>query len=191
MAMGLAAARMRLTPSLFARLHGKAATTLGVQDSASLRGARAAEFFADACAASATPGAAGLRATLLRRNAGLLAANVRLRQENERRRELAIALKQRSRQDRALLDESRRGEQNSRRLAHHLLNAQEDERTRLSLALQNDIAQSLIGLDVRLVALQREAQVPGGLENGIASVQQLVLDSQQSIRRIGRADGNP
>jgi len=78
-----------------------------------------------------------------------------------------------------------------RRLAHQVLAAQEDERKKISLELQNEIAQTLLGINVRLLSLKQEARSnTKGLRNEIASTQQLVVKSVKSVRRVAREFGS-
>ena len=74
-----------------------------------------------------------------------------------------------------------------RQLTHQVLAAQEDERKKISLELQDEIAQTLLGINVRLLSLKQEARSnTKGLKNEIASTQRLVVKSAQSVRRVAR-----
>jgi len=64
---------------------------------------------------------------------------------------------------------------------------QEDERKKISAELQNEIAQTLLGINVRLNSLKREfRQHRKGFKNEIASTQRLVVKSAKSICRFAR-----
>jgi signal transduction histidine kinase len=77
-----------------------------------------------------------------------------------------------------------------RQLTHQLLASQEEERKKISLELQNEIAQTLLGVNARLLSLKQEARInTRGLKNDIASTQQLVVKSAQSVRRFSREFG--
>ena len=68
-----------------------------------------------------------------------------------------------------------------RQLAHRVPLAQEEERKKISHELQDEIAQTLLGINVRLVSLKQEARSnTRGLKNEIASTQRLVLHSARS-----------
>ncbi len=68
-----------------------------------------------------------------------------------------------------------------------MLAAQEDERQNVSRELQDEIAQTLLGVNVRLLSLKQEARSnPKGLKNEIASTQRLVAKSARSVGRVGR-----
>jgi signal transduction histidine kinase len=85
------------------------------------------------------------------------------------------------------LAESLRLQKHLRELTHRMLTAQEVERTKLSHELQDDIAQTLLGLNVRLLSLKQEARSnTKGLKNEIASTQRLVVESAKSVRRFAR-----
>jgi signal transduction histidine kinase len=74
-----------------------------------------------------------------------------------------------------------------RQLTHQVLAAQEDERHKISHELQDEIAQTLLGINVRLLSLKQEARSnTRGLKNEIASTQRLVAKSAQSVRQAAR-----
>ncbi|HEX4343309.1 MAG TPA: histidine kinase, partial [Verrucomicrobiae bacterium] len=71
-----------------------------------------------------------------------------------------------------------------RQLTHKVLAAQEDERRKISHELQDEIGQTLLGINVRLLSLRQEARMNiKSLENEIASTQRLVIRSAKSVRR--------
>ena len=86
------------------------------------------------------------------------------------------------------LGESLQLQERLRKLTHRALAAQEDERKHISNELRDDIAQTLVGINVRLLTLKQ-----GGLgnlkvlKNDIASAQRLVVSSAKSVRRFARA----
>ena len=66
----------------------------------------------------------------------------------------------------------------------------EDERKIISRELQDEIAQTLLGINVRLLSLQQEARSNSrGLKKGIASTQRLVAKSVRSVGRAAREFG--
>jgi signal transduction histidine kinase len=74
-----------------------------------------------------------------------------------------------------------------RQLTHHVLAAQEDERKKISHELEDEIAQTLMGINVRLLLLKHAARSKAkGLKNQIASAQQLVVKSASLVRRLAR-----
>jgi signal transduction histidine kinase len=65
--------------------------------------------------------------------------------------------------------------------------AQEDERKKISQELRDEIAQNLLGINVRLSLLKQAARSKArGLKSEIASAQQLVLESATLVRRLAR-----
>lgn len=87
------------------------------------------------------------------------------------------------------LEESLRLQKRLRRLAHRVLAAQEDERRKISHELQDEIAQTLLGIKVRLLNLKTAARAGGNLAKEIASTQRLVVDSIQTINRFADVIG--
>jgi signal transduction histidine kinase len=82
------------------------------------------------------------------------------------------------------LKESLQLQEGLRQLTHQVLAAQEDERKKISRELQDEIAQTLLGINVRLLSLKQEARTnTKGLKNEIASTQRLVVKSAKSVRR--------
>jgi len=82
-----------------------------------------------------------------------------------------------------LLKESLQLQAGLRQLTHEVLASQEEERRKISLELQNEIAQTLLGINVRLLSLKQEAKLnTKGLQNEIANTRQLV---QNRLHRCG------
>ena len=74
-----------------------------------------------------------------------------------------------------------------RRLTHRVLTAQENERTKLSNKLRDEVAQNLLSINVQLLSLKRIAQgKTNGIKDEIASVQRLVVESVRSVRHLAR-----
>jgi hypothetical protein len=74
-----------------------------------------------------------------------------------------------------------------RQLTHRVLAAQEQARKNISRELQDEIAQTLLGINVRLLSLKRSDHCNTyGLQNEIASAQRLVVKSAKSVRRFAR-----
>jgi signal transduction histidine kinase len=86
-----------------------------------------------------------------------------------------------------VLKESLQLQKQLRRLTHQALVAQEDERKKSSHELRDEIAQTLLGLNVRLLLLKQTARSKAkGLKNEIASAQRLVVKSAALVRRLAR-----
>jgi len=128
-----------------------------------------------------------LNQTLRRRTMELAATNRQLQRGIIRRKTVESALKKSGEHYAKLLKDSLQVQEGLRELTHQVLAAQEDERQKISRELQDEIAQTLLGINVRLLSLKREARNnTNGLQNEIASTQQLVIDSAKSVRRSAR-----
>ena len=128
-----------------------------------------------------------LNVTLNRRTLELAAANRQLQRGILRRKSVEGALKKSGTHYTKLLKESLQLQEGLRQLTRQVLASQEEERRKISLELQNEIAQTLLGINVRLLSLKQEARNnTKGLKNEIASTQRLVVKSAQSVRRAAR-----
>lgn len=96
----------------------------------------------------------------------------------------------RGRDLRTCLEESLQLQKRLRQLTHRVLEVQEQERTSISRVLQDEIAQTLLGINVRLLSLKKEARTNGrGFKSEIVSTQRLVAESARSVRRAARRIG--
>ena len=182
-----------------ARIHEDALATLEASGSRDGFIKRTEIFFAEAitpiekthrAALKANVRLGQLRQTLGRRTADLAASHRFLKQDVVRRKAAEQALKKSGEHSKKLLKESRRLEKHLQRLTHRILSAQEDKRKKISLNLHDEIAQTLLGINVRLLTLKREAAIGvGGLKKEIASTQRLVDKSVKSIKRFAREFG--
>jgi PAS domain S-box-containing protein len=117
----------------------------------------------------------------------LAAANRELQREVTRRQVVEAALKQSERDQRKLLEQSRSMQEQLRRLSHQALQAQEDERKRISRELHDEITQTLVSISVHLETLARQATVnPVGLKNKIARTRRLVEESVNIVHQFAR-----
>lgn len=125
-----------------------------------------------------------------RRTMDLAASNRSLTQSIARRKTVEEALKKSGGQSTKLLEESRCLQAHLRRLTHQILSAQEDKRKKISHDLQDEIAQTLLGINVRMLTLQKEAAANAkGFKKEIASTQRLVDKAGKTIRRYAREIG--
>lgn len=77
-----------------------------------------------------------------------------------------------------------------RQLNHQILSAQENDRKKISGELHDETAQTLLGINVRLLSLKREALLNDKrLEKDIASTQRLVEKSAKTLFHLARALG--
>jgi len=110
----------------------------------------------------------------------LAASNRKLEEEIVRRRAVEKALKNSERYQRRL-------HWQLRQLSHQILRAGEEERKRISRELHDQVAQTLVGLNVHLESLSREATIrPEHLRERILSMQQLVGKSVEVVHQFAR-----
>jgi signal transduction histidine kinase len=179
-----------------ARIHERALTALELSNSKNRLSQRAEIFFTEAITPIVETHRAArqskialnrLNETLRRRTAELAARKRQLQRGIVRRKSVEAALKKSGEHYTRLLKESLQLQESLRQLTHQVLAAQEDERKNISLELQDEIAQTLLGINVRLLSLKQEARSNNkGLKNEIASTQRLVVRSARSVRRVAR-----
>jgi signal transduction histidine kinase len=115
----------------------------------------------------------------------LAASSRSLKQGIAQRKTVEEALKKSGEYNKALLEESLALQEHLRRLTHQILTAQEVERKKISHDLRDEIAQTLLGINVRLLTLKRA--VTGNratLKKEIANTQRLVQESVQAINQF-------
>ena len=197
--LGRRAAALDLETLDVVRIHEGALAALEASSSSDGVIKRAEIFFAEAITPIEETHRAALRAnarlsqltkTLGRRTVELAASNRSLKQGIVQRKTVEQALKKSGEHSRKLLKESRRLQKHLQRLTHQILSAQEDKRKKISRDLHDEIAQTLLGINVRLLALKREAAINAhGLKKEIVSTQRLVDKSVKSIKRFAREFG--
>jgi len=117
----------------------------------------------------------------------LSASNRKLKQEIARRQAVEKSLRKSERHQTRLLEQSRHMQEQLRNLSHQVLQAQEEERKRISRELHDVIAQTLTGINVRLATLKKEAALnTKGLDRNIARTQELVEHSVEIIHQFAR-----
>jgi PAS domain S-box-containing protein len=110
-----------------------------------------------------------------------------LNREIARRQTVEKALQKSEQHQSLMLKQSRDMQEQLRHLSHQILNAQEEERKRISRELHDEIAQTLVGINVHLAALTREAAGnPRGLQQKIARTQRLVEKSVGIVHLFAR-----
>ena len=179
-----------------ARIHEQAVATLDLSFSKNGINKRAKVFFAEVMTPIVETHHAArqskmelnrLNQTLHRRTLELAATNRQLQRGTVHRRSVEAALKKSGEHYTKLLKDSLHLQASLRQLTHQVLVSQEEERKKMSCELQDEIAQTLLGINVRLLSLKQEARTnTKGLKNEIASTQQLVVKSAKSVRRIAR-----
>jgi PAS domain S-box-containing protein len=120
-----------------------------------------------------------------RRAEAVDAANRELKQEIVRRKEVEKALKTSERYSRRLLARALELQKRLQHLSHQVLEAQEEERKRISRELHDEIAQVLTAVNFHLAALKKEA-VPNDKDfrRRIARTQRLVGRSVDIVHQF-------
>jgi signal transduction histidine kinase len=117
----------------------------------------------------------------------LAASNRSLNQGIAQCKVVEKALKQSRKHYQALLEESLGLQEYLRHLTHQVLTAQEAERKKISRELRDEIAQTLLGLNVRLLTLKKVAKGDrASIKKEIANTQRLVQDPIRSINEFAR-----
>jgi signal transduction histidine kinase len=197
--LGLQAVRLGLETLDVAKIHEATLATLEASSSRDGIIERAEIFFTEAvspiekthhAARKASADLSQVNKALDRRALDLAASNRSLKQSIVRRKTAEEALRRREVRSKKLLEESRRLQKHLQHLTHELLAAQEDKRKRISRDLQNEIAQTLLGINVRMLTLKREtAAGTERFKKDIASTQRLVDNSIKSIKQFAREFG--
>jgi signal transduction histidine kinase len=180
-------------------LKGIHARAVGGQVLAGDRAERAAGFLATvlrqrasrrAAARSKTVRLVRLNLVLRRRTRELAATRRQLQRGVARRKQVEQAFRTSNQEHARLLKEALRRQESLRQLTRRVLAAQEEERRSVTHELQDEVAQTLLGINVRLLALRQEAgRKTAALRAGLASTQRLVATSTRSVRRTGRKLG--
>jgi len=126
-----------------------------------------------------------VKKTLGQRTQALAAAQQKLQKGVLLRRDMEDAFVTSGRRHDQCLEESLQLQKRLRQLTHQVITAQEHERTKISHELQDEIVQTLVGINVRLLSLKQTARTnTKGLKNQIASTQRLVVRSAKSVRQF-------
>ncbi|HXI52038.1 MAG TPA: histidine kinase [Candidatus Saccharimonadales bacterium] len=122
-----------------------------------------------------------------RRMEDLAVSNRELQREIVRRQGVEEALRKSKRHQTGLVEQSHQMQEQLRHLSHQILQAQEEERKRISRELHDEITQTLVGINVRLASLARQAKLePERLRQQLAHTQRLVEKSVNSVRQFAR-----
>ena len=197
--LGRAAVALDLETLDVAKMHADALAALAAASKTDGGIKRAEVFFAEAitpiekthrAALQANARLAQLNKMLRRRTVDLAAASRCLKQGIAQRKTVEHALKKSAGHYARLVKSSRRLQKHLRHLTHQILASQENERTKISRELHDEVAQTLLGINVRLLTLKKEASVNMvGLKKEIAHTQRLVEKSAQRMRRFAREFG--
>ncbi|MCX6894184.1 MAG: histidine kinase [Verrucomicrobia bacterium] len=198
--LGRQAVALGLETLDLARIHGQALATLKLSKGNNGRNKRAEIFFTEAntpieethrAARQSNVHMNRMKETLNQRTEELAATNRQLQRGVVRRKVMEETFKKSGRHHQKCLEESLQLQKRLRQLTHRVMATQEDERQSISRELQDEIAQTLLGINVRLLSLKQEARRnTKGLKNEIASTQRLVAKSARSVRRVAREFGS-
>ena len=123
-----------------------------------------------------------VNAALARRTLDLSDSRRQLQAGIAGRKETDECLKASKSESSLLLAEARRLQEHLQALARQMLTAQEEERKRMSLTLQDEIAQTLLAIHVRLLALRKGLSVSTeSFKKEIAITQRLVQESVKVV----------
>jgi signal transduction histidine kinase len=185
-----------LTTLELARIHKELLTTLKMPGDAKMDLKHAERFFNAANHEIAkTPQAnrrskidlTDLKKKLDRRTLELAAANRKLSHSIGKRKGVQFALKKSNEHYAGLLKESQQLQNKLRRLTRRVMASQENERQKISTGLRDEIAQTLLGINVRLIYLKEQAHNNSkGLKREINTTQRLVARSARSVDRVAR-----
>jgi len=122
---------------------------------------------------------------LNRRTQDLADSKTELVEQKSGRENAKLNLKNSEVASQQLLKESRKLEGDLQDIAHKIISADEEERKQMSLFLHDEIAQSLLGIHVRLHALKRcVVNNSKSLMKEIATIQNLVGESDTKMNRL-------
>jgi signal transduction histidine kinase len=198
--LGRRAVGLGLETLELARIHERALATLEPSNRKNGRLKRAELFFSEAltpivethrAARQSRTHLSRLKAALGQRTEELAATNRQLQRGIIRRKVMEETAGQIGHHHQKCLEESLQLQKRLRQLTHRVLAGQEAERRNISQELQNEIAQTLLGINVRLLSLKQQARTnTKGLKSGIATTKQLVATSVRCVRRFAREFGS-
>ena len=129
---------------------------------------------------------------MIQRTLELATANSKLKKGIAERKSLGAALRARGIDSTKLIAKSHTLEKRLQKFARQILSTQENERKEMSVKLQDEIAQILLGIHIRLLALKNEVYAnQADVDKEIGILQQLVKTSVESIHRfVGQFGGS-
>ncbi len=196
--LGEQAVALGMEPLDVARIHERAIAAITARDDSAATDSqtreRARRFFAEAltpiekthrAAREADAQAEALTQSLRVSAREATETARRLKHGAARRRTAEAALKNSEQRRAERLAEAERLQEDLRKMAHRFLTAQEAERKKTGRLLQDEIAQALLSIHIRLLALKKAARANTGmLKKEIAATQRMVKHSGQTIHRL-------
>jgi signal transduction histidine kinase len=130
---------------------------------------------------------AELNQQLAKRNLELAETNHKLEAEAANRKSTERALRGSEEHYRQLFQEARAMQENLRSLSHRVLQAQEEERKRISRELHDEVGQSLTAINVNLTVLHqsREFKTHKGSKR-LVDTQQIVRETMDTVHRFSK-----
>ena len=203
--LGRRAVALKLETLDVARLHAEALLTLTSPEDSKGSGPRtserASQFFAETIVPIEKTHRAArdtdvridrLTRKLQRRTAESNTSHRRLKETVIRRRSAEKTLDRGATQHGMLQTKAQQLQKHLQRLTREMLLAQENERRKNSGQLNDEIAQTLLGIHVRLLALRKTTRTgTENLKKGIAETQRLVRQSAKIIKRATHECGIP
>ena len=175
-----------------ARIHESALNALGTP-TAHGQAARAAQFFDEVAAPIMENSRSARRcrialtradAALNRRTSELAASRRMLQRGLVRRRKLEASLKSHHHSHAALLGESLRIQDELRQLTRRMILVQERQRRYIGQRLQDEIAQSMIGINIWLTSLKSEAGMNASrLKDSLTQTRRQFIASVRKVQR--------
>lgn len=196
--LGTEALNLGLETLELARIHEQACASLKPLKRSGSRMRMAEAFFAEvmgpvtashSTAKSNKEELGRVTGALKHRTRQLTRTNRMLARSIQRRKGSEAAFKRSNERFSRLLSESNALQGELRRLLHLALKSQEEERTKSHRELQNEIAQTLVGINLRLASLRIAARNrTRDLNKAIAQTQELVKVSSASVTRVRRKE---
>jgi hypothetical protein len=126
-----------------------------------------------------------LNATLDQRTLDLARSNSELQQQIALRRSAEVSVQTGALASDELLKDSRILEKDLQSIAQKIISVTEEERKKMSLHLNDEIAQTMLAIHIRMLALQKMlAASDSNLTTEISSIQRLIEDSSVIIHRL-------